>query len=316
MSGITFHTPDVDQPRSYRRAGKQDFVVGVVRLPRAECTLDRLYPLLVRTLSNLVLAYDADDPETAWIVTPEYGLIHLSGPDLAAQVNARLEPMATARLVIDNVFTADLEPALWSGDAASASIKRAGRFLAELNLLPAPFPIDRILPEEDLRYLKRVYGFGGLSYGNFSARLDGQRFWMSASGVDKSRLEIIGRDIVLVTGYDEAAGAMTVSVPPDIEPRRASVDAIEHWMIYREVPDVGAVLHVHAWLNGVSATPVHYPCGTLELAHAVANLVKAEPDPGRAIVGLKNHGLTITGPSLDEIIERVSGRLVRQVPFS
>jgi serine/threonine-protein kinase len=35
-----------------------------------------------------------------------------------------------------------------------------------------------------------------------------------------------------------------------------------------------------------------------------------------AVVGLKNHGLTITGESLDEILARVGQHIVRQVPMS
>ena len=62
----------------------------------------------------------------------------------------------------------------------------------------------------------RLYQVGGLSYGNLSARKDATRFWMSASGVDKSQLEVAGRDILLVTGYDEANARMRISV------RRAS----------------------------------------------------------------------------------------------
>ena len=54
--------------------------------------------------------------------------------------------------------------------------------------------------------MKRLYGIGGLSYGNLSARKDESRFWMSASGVDKTRLETIGRDILLVSDYDEVRG--------------------------------------------------------------------------------------------------------------
>jgi ribulose-5-phosphate 4-epimerase/fuculose-1-phosphate aldolase len=50
---------------------------------------------------------------------------------------------------------------------------------------------------------------------------------------------------------------------------------------------------------------VNYPCGTLQLATSVAELVHRAPDPSRAVVGLRNHGLTITGPSLAEIFERV-----------
>jgi hypothetical protein len=68
-------------------------------------------------------------------------------------------------------------------------------------------------------------------------------------------------------------------------------------------------------MEGVSATEVNYPCGTLELAEAVAGLVRAAPDPSHAIVGQRNHGLTITGPSLDEIFERIDGKIVRNVPM-
>lgn len=39
-------------------------------------------------------------------------------------------------------------------------------------------------------------------------------------------------------------------------------------------------------------------------------------DPSRAIVGLKNHGLTITGRSLDDILERIEGRLLKTVPMT
>src|SRR5204863_365652 len=105
--------------------------------------------------------------------------------------------------------------------------------------------------------------------GNMSARKDERRYWMSASGVDKSNLREVGRDVLMVKDFDAEAGKMILSVPPGIEPRRASVDAIEHWMIYREHPEVGAIVHVHAWIPGVQATEFNYPCGTAELAGAV-----------------------------------------------
>ena len=100
---------------------------------------------------------------------------------------------------------------------------------------------------------------------------------------------------------------MVLSVPPGIEPRRVSVDAIEHWKIYLEHPEVGAIMHVHAWVDGIAATEINYPCGTAELAEPSPSWSRA-PDPGRAIIGLKNHGLTITGPSLEEIFEARLGR--------
>ena len=98
-------------------------------------------------------------------------------------------PLASSRLVIDNEFRTDLEPELWTGDEITDSIRDAGVRLGKLDLLPNPFPIEDLLNERELRHVKRLYGIGGLSYGNLSARKDEHRFWMSASGVDKSQLE-------------------------------------------------------------------------------------------------------------------------------
>jgi ribulose-5-phosphate 4-epimerase/fuculose-1-phosphate aldolase len=134
--------------------------------------------------------------------------------------------------------------------------------------------------------------------------------------VNKAQLNEIGRDILLVTDYDPSQNAMVLSVPPNIEPRRVSVDAIEHFMIYREHPSVGAIIHVHAWMDGIESTHINFPCGTRELAIAVSELVRRAPDPSRAVVGLRNHGLTITGHSLPEIFERMEGRIIPQVPMS
>ncbi|HEX3723819.1 MAG TPA: class II aldolase/adducin family protein, partial [Nitrolancea sp.] len=202
------------------------------------------------------------------------------------------------------------------GDDITAQIKRAGRKLDAMNLLPAPFPIHEILAPRELRHVMRLYGIGGLSYGNLSARKDDSRFWMSASGVNKAKLDVIGQDILLVSGFDPLEPAIILSVPPDLQPRRVSVDAIEHWMIYHEHPSVGAIVHVHAWMDGISSTEVNYPCGTIQLARAVAELVREAPNPSQAIIGLKNHGVTITGTSMDEIFERIDGKIIPQVPMS
>ncbi len=308
------------RPRPFRRGGRGVFVISVGSVPGRDHTVAQLYPLLVRTLANLLIAVTRDtQPQVAHMVTLEQAHVAIPhdpvGNGFFDAMYARIEPLATSRLVIDNIFEPDLEPELHQGDERTASIGRAGRFLDDLKLLPAAFPIEEQLSPRDMRHLMLLYGIGGLSYGNFSARLDARRFWMSASGVDKARLREIGRDILLVKDYDPARNAMILSVPPAIEPRRVSVDAIEHWLIYRENPSVGAILHVHAWMEGVTSTHMQYPCGTYELGRAVADLVAAAPDPGHAVVGQRNHGLTITGESLDEILARVGGALVRNVPM-
>jgi ribulose-5-phosphate 4-epimerase/fuculose-1-phosphate aldolase len=326
---VVLHHVDPERPRPYRRKAAPTFVVAIVALPRPPADVLRAgYPVLVRALANLcVLLTDGPTGRAAHFVTLEQGTYSVRcGPGaddrFFTQVFERIEPLAMSRLVIANDFRPDLPVELSDGDGQTRQIRRAGERLAALDLLPAAFPIEDILPPRDLRHVKLLYGIGGLSYGNVSARRVGApdsdigpEFWMSASGVDKADLRVVGEHVLLVRGYDPGRDAMVLSVPRDITPKRVSVDAIEHWKIYREHPGVGAILHVHAWMDGVRATEVNYPCGTLELADAVADLVRAEPDPSHAVVGQRNHGLTITGPSLDEIFERIDGRIVRNVPM-
>jgi ribulose-5-phosphate 4-epimerase/fuculose-1-phosphate aldolase len=245
-----------------------------------------------------------------------YGMHGETDEELADAVVERLLPLASSKLVIDNDFHTDLEPELWDGDELTESIKEAGVRLGRLDLLPNPFPIEDLLSERELRHVKRLYGIGGLSYGNLSARKDDTRFWMSASGVDKTKLDVPGRDVLLVSGYDSERGTIVLSVPPGVEPRRVSVDAIEHWMIYQQHPEVGAILHVHAWVQGIEATDINYPCGTEELARNVADIVDRAPNPGEAVVGLRNHGITATGPSLEDILDRIEPKVLREIPMT
>jgi ribulose-5-phosphate 4-epimerase/fuculose-1-phosphate aldolase len=323
---IVLHVVDPAAPKPYRRRAAPTFVVGIGAFRERPADLLRTgYTMLVRALANLAVVVSNDDGLRAEFVTLEQGTYSVEhtgrDDDFFAAVFARLEPLATSRLVIANEFRADLPEALWSGDEHTEQIRRGGERLAALELLPAAFPIEEILPPRELRHVKLMFGIGGLSYGNVSTRRGGAtgplgpEFWMSASGVDKQRLYDVGRDVLLVRGYDPELDAIVLSVPPNVTPRRVSVDAIEHWMIYREHPQVGAILHVHAWMEGIDSTHINYPCGTIELAESVADLVCAAPDPARAVVGQRNHGLTITGHSLDEIFERIDGRLVRAVPM-
>jgi len=310
---------DANNPKPFRRRSRGTFAAAIHTVPEIPDDILRLnYPLLVRALANQVLVYVPG--KGVWFTTPERGhygeLADGDVASLAERVIARLVPLATARLVIDNDFRTDLEPELWDGDEVTEDVSSAGTRLGDLALLPAPFPVEDLLDERDLRQVKRLYGIGGLSYGNLSARKDEKRFWMSASGVDKSQLETVGRDILLVSDYDEQNGQIVLSVPPMIEPRRVSVDAIEHWMIYQAHPDVGAVIHVHCWMEGIDATEINYPCGTEELARSVAELVEAQPDPAHAVIGLRNHGITATGENLTEILDRIEPRVLRQVPMS
>ncbi len=316
---LVFNFIDPERPRPYRRRAKATFVVSVaLAVEPTEDVLRAAYPLLVRSLANLVV-YLVPEGEgwRTYFVTLEQGRYEVQDGDAYFErVYERLYPLATSQLVIDNEFCRDLPEELWEGDELTRQLAEAGRRLGALNLLPSPFPIEELLTPRDLRHVQRLYGIGGLSYGNLSVRKDRERFWMSASGVNKAELRVIGRDILLVKGYDPVRNRILLSVPPHVQPRRVSVDAIEHWMIYTEHPTVGAIVHVHAWMRGIRSTEVNYPCGTIQLARAVAELIREAPDPARAVVGLKNHGITITGPTLDDILTRLERDVIRQVPMT
>lgn len=320
---LVFNLADPANPRPFRRKAQATYVVTIIEAEEApDHVLRAAYPLLIRTLANLLiyLVHTADGLQT-YFVTLEQGYYQVpfkpeEEEHYFHEIFRRLEPLATSHLIINNDFHYDLPADLWQGDAITEQISRAGQKIEAMNLWPAPFPIQEILPAEDFRHVKRLYGIGGLSYGNLSARKSGHHFWMSGSGVNKGNLRQIGQDILYIKGFDAERETMVLSVPPTVQPRRVSVDAIEHWMIYTEHPQVGAIVHIHAWMEGVPSTQINYPCGTIELARAVAALVRQADDPSRAIIGLKNHGLTITGRDLDDIFERIEGRIIPQVPMT
>ena len=320
---VVFHFIDPESPRPFRRKAQATFVVSVMEGEAAdEPVLKTAYPYLVRSLSNhLIYICTQRGKKIVHFITPEQGCYPLAyhpgdEESFFQKFYERLEPLASSQLVINNEFYDDLPEELWEGDEITQKLRSAGQRLDQMNLLPAPFPIQNYLSPRDLKHLKRLYGIGGLSYGNLSSRKDEGSFWMSAAGCNKADLKHVGQDLLLVKGYNDDTKAMQISVPANLSPNRVSVDAIEHWMIYTEHPDVGAIIHIHAWIDGVKATEINYPCGTIQLAEAVAELIKQEPEPARAIIGLKNHGLTITGPDLDDILERIEGRVIPQVPMT
>ena len=334
-TNVVLHSIDADAPKPYRRKAAATFVIAIAET--AESPIDNAmllrvgYPLLVQALANLcVIVSDTADGLAVRFVTLEQGTYGvgpgLTDAEVCERAFERIAPLASSRLVISIDIVTDLPPQLWGGDEQTRQMLAAGRALDALDLLPAPMVLEDILGPRELRHIKLLYGIGGLSYGNVSARYrggdiagvpdaDGPVYWMSASGVDKSDLRAIGEHILLVRGYDAPRDAMVLSVPPGVPVKRVSVDAIEHWMIYREHPEVGAILHVHGWIPGTPSTDVNYPCGTVDLASAVAQLVRIADDPAHAVVGLRNHGLTITGTSLDEIFERVGSEITDRVPM-
>ena len=317
---VVFNVTDAKAPRAnYLRASASHFVCTVAETREPSEDLRReAYGVLVRTMSNLlVYAVHREDGPASYLVTPEMGFREVPhGPDHLRRVAEQVLSISDVRFVIENELVFDLPPELHGGDEHTAALARVGRRLEDLGLLPSLLPLDDILTERDRRMLYKIFGIKQLSYGNLSARRDRDGFWMTGRGVNKGDLKTIGKDMLLVTGYDADRGSIRLSVPRGADgTARVSVDAIEHWKIYRELPRVGAIIHVHAWLPGIESTLQSYPCGSLELADEVLALVRRAPDPDAAVVGLRNHGITATGPDLDSVFARLEGKLSRQVPM-
>ena len=65
----------------------------------------------------------------------------------------------------------------------------------------------------------------------------------------------------------------------------------------------------------VSVSPVG-PMNWAGGAYRTAELIDREPDPSHAVIGLRNHGITATGDTLTEILDRIESDILRQVPMT
>ncbi len=319
-AGLVLNLITGPRPRSFRRQSKAVFVVAIAETSEPPSNILKTgYLLLARAIANVLVFLVGAPTPRVYFITLEGGCYEIA-PDTSDEafferVFAELAPLVNSTLIIDNEVVDDLPDAERLADTIPSQIRAAGARLDRMGLLPSPFPLDELLPPDDLRHVRLMFGIGGVSYGNVSARSTNPgQFWITATGVDKGHLGEAGRDIVLVRGYDLERRVVILRGSPTVRPRHASVDTIEHALIYQEHAGVGAIVHVHSWMAGVPATRINYPCGTYQLACAVSEVVRRVPDPTRAVVGLINHGVTVTGPNLEDIFERIDGKLLPTVP--
>jgi len=330
-NGITFvlNLTSIESPQFFRRRSQAIFVFSLVFAEKpAEDFRSVCYTTLLHTLSNLVLCVAPNKESYSnringryeiYCTTLEGGFYHF--PFDADKVYKTIIPIAGAHFAIKNEFSQDLPTRYWKHSPVVDELKKYAKELDELGVLPTPFPLREVLSEENIKHLYTLFEMKGLSYGNLSAReyipeLGDTTFWMTARGVNKAKISKIGRELLLIKDFDYEQGKALVSVPTEYDQEaRVSVDAAEHELIYRVFPEVGAIVHVHAWMQGVLCTRQNYPCGTQELAAEVLSMLHQTENPSQTAVGLKNHGLTITGPCLEDIFHRIRGKLIVQVPM-
>lgn len=322
-SNFVLNLIDLERPKAFRRKCQEEMVVSITLIKEPVADLKAsCYVALVKSISNILFCIsiiDGKEHPKAYGITPEVGFTEFSyNPD---NIYKYMYPVISSHFVLKNKIFNELQLEENETIPEVDDLKTYGKELAKLGVLPAPFPLKEYLDKDLIDQLYRLYQIKGLSYGNLSIRNVNHNqavtsYWMTARGVDKSNLKGPGKDILLVKGYDKRTCEMLVSVPAEYDPRiRVSVDAIEHFMIYREFPATGAIVHVHAWIDNVLCTAQSYPCGTSELAENVVELLKKTSSPERTEVGLKNHGLTITGPDIKDIFGRIRGRLRINVPM-
>jgi len=321
---FVLHLTNFKAPGVFLRKSRTEYIVSIAVLDeKVEDIRGICYTALIKTLANMFICIapiaGKKIPEI-YFITPEMGFYHY--PFDRQRVYNSVMPLVSSHPVTENNLNINLPAKYWKGTPIVNELILHGHLFDTLGLLPAPFPLQEVLSKEDAKHRYDSFGTKGLSYGNLSVReiipeIGENSFWMTARGVDKGQLKGIGHDIVLVTGFDATVGVIMVSVPPEHKPDiHASVDAIEHAMIYNEYREIGAVVHVHAWMEGIVSSRQVTPCGTRELAENAVRMLSQTKDPSRAVIGLKNHGITITGQNLKEIFNRVKGKLLKEVPMT
>ena len=110
---------------------------------------------------------------------------------------------------------------------------------------------------------------------------------MSASGVDKSKLEEdrprhpAGHRLHPRAAGDAPQRAAERPAAPGLGRR----DRALHDLPRAPRRSAPSCTSTPGW-NGIASTHINYPCGTFELAETVADLVRQAPDPGHAVIGL------------------------------
>jgi len=172
---------------------------------------------------------------------------------------------------------------------------------------------DLLSPRHQLvRIMQRIY-YGGmttLSGGNLSIRDEDGTIWITPSGVDKGKLTAADMMCVYPDGTDEGL-------------HRPSSELPFHQAIYRERPDIKAIVHAHSpalvafsiarKLPDTRIIPqAHRVCGEVGYApyalpgsEALGESIAKTFAQGFDAVLLENHGVVTAGQSLLEAFQRL-----------
>ncbi len=143
----------------------------------------------------------------------------------------------------------------------------------------------------------------GISYGNVSRRFLSETFIVSGSATGR-QAELSPADYVLVTEFNVKAN--TLSAKGLISP---SSESLTHGIIYKTLPEVKWVLHIHntaiwrSYINILPTTATHVPYGTPEMALEVKRLILASAPNSSQVLIMGGHqdGVIAYGANLDSV---------------
>lgn len=156
--------------------------------------------------------------------------------------------------------------------------------------------------------------YGGLGYGNISARLFPDSLPFLISGTQTGHLPLLCRShYVRVTAFDVMRNFLQACGPV-----RPSSEALTHASLYAARDDIGCVMHVHSPLIWRRGPALGVPCvdkaigyGTPAMADAVRDLAQASAGSGVIVMRGHEDGVMIYGADEDATGEQVLALLQR-----
>jgi len=158
-----------------------------------------------------------------------------------------------------------------------------------------------LIPEKQFGELNKVrsqlYNLGligvypdGIGFGNISVREnEGNSFIITGSATGQFA-ELHPNHYARVTGYNFENNSLSC-----IGQTKASAESLSHAAVYKSLPEIGAVVHVHClWLwekllNIYPTTPIEIEYGTPEMAGAISKLVSGMKNVEKNVLIMGGH---------------------------
>ncbi|PLX11933.1 MAG: rRNA adenine methyltransferase [Marinilabiliales bacterium] len=143
----------------------------------------------------------------------------------------------------------------------------------------------------------------GIGFGNISKQIDGNQFIITGSATGQLK-HLSTKEFSIVQSVNIEKN--TVNCIGSI---KASSESMSHAVIYNELPDVKAVIHIHhnkLWkklLKTETKTSSTTEYGTPEMAYEIISLLRSKPGINTIVMAGHEEGLLFFGKSVQEALE-------------